>query len=228
MGGGARRRAAGSAAQVPVSHGDVRAAVTLGEVWTDRLDARRRSRAGRSRWARRGMAGWTRGVVRGGAVLADRSDGVSGAPVPPLVSCGPNCEPAYHGRPNPSSHAKAADRVPAVLVALRETVLDKNLCSLSQIHTSRRNWTPPPAGCDAKPESYAPNTKKPQFAENRACILAPPCACAGAGPAPARPRRRCSRDYEGGVRYWQRARRVPGSYRCRQRHGTDPVGRYMV
>lgn len=181
MGGGARRRAAGSAAQVPVSHGDVRAAVTLGEVWTDRLDARRRSRAGRSRWVRRGMAGWTRGVVRGGAVLADRSDGVSGAPVPPLVSCGPNCEPAYRGRPNPSSHAKAADRVPAVLVALRETVLDKNPCALSQIHNSRRNRPPPHAGCAAQPESYATHTKKDQVAVHRACISIALLPHAGAG-----------------------------------------------
>lgn len=85
------------------------------------------------------MTGWTRGDVRGGAVMAERSDGASGASVPPLVNFGPHCEPAYRGRPNPSSRAKAANRVPAVLVMLREAVLDKNLCTMSQIHTSRRN-----------------------------------------------------------------------------------------
>lgn len=158
-----------------------RGAISLGEAWDDRLDARRRSRAGRSCWARRGMTGWTRGAVRGGAVLAERSDGTSGASVPPLVNFGPYCEPAYRSRPNPPSRVKAANRVPAVLVMLREAVLDKNPCTLSQIHNSRRNRPPPHAGCAAQPESYATHTKKDQVAVHRACISIALLPHAGAG-----------------------------------------------
>lgn len=137
-----------------------RGAVSVGEAWDDRLDARRRSRgSGSGR-----PLGW----------------GVGGAR-PPLVNFGPYCEPAYRSRPNPPSRVKAADRVPAVLVTLRATVLDKNPCTLSQIHNSRRNRPPPHAGCAAQPESYATHTKKDQAAVHRACISIALLPHAGAG-----------------------------------------------